>query len=65
VIGATWYLREALAKIAQDMLAGAQPRNQIFPSPASARPTSSGREIVGWVSFTWGGTGVGNLITLT
>ncbi len=49
-IGATWYFaREALAKIADDVLAGEQPRNQIFLSASRRQANKFRREIVGWV----------------
>jgi uncharacterized protein YjcR len=54
-IGATWYFaREALAKIAEDVIAAAggddaQPRNQIFLSASKRQSMKFRREIVGWV----------------
>ncbi|WP_306094933.1 terminase large subunit domain-containing protein [Qipengyuania flava] len=49
-IGATWYFaREALAKIADDVLAGQQPRNQIFLSASRRQANKFRREIVSWV----------------
>lgn len=49
-IGATWYFaREALAKIAEAVLAGIQPRNQIFLSASQRQANKFRREIVGWV----------------
>jgi uncharacterized protein YjcR len=64
-IGATWYFaREALAKIAQDMLAGAQPRNQIFLSASQRQANKFRREIVGWVKRVTGVELKGNPIML-
>ncbi len=49
-IGATWYFaREALAKIAEDVLAGRQPRNQIFLSASKRQAMKFKRELVSWV----------------
>lgn len=49
-IGATWYFaREALAKIAEDVLGGQQPRNQIFLSASKRQALKFKREIVSWV----------------
>ena len=49
-IGATWYFaREAVAKIAEAVLAGEQPRNQIFLSASERQALKFRREIVGWV----------------
>lgn len=49
-IGATWYFaREALAKIAEDVLAGKQPRNQIFLSASKRQALKFKRELVSWV----------------
>jgi uncharacterized protein YjcR len=49
-IGATWYFaREAVAKIAAAVLAGEQPRNQIFLSASKRQAMKFRREIVGWV----------------
>lgn len=49
-IGATWYFaREAVAKIAEAVLAGEQPRNQIFLSASKRQAMKFRREIVGWV----------------
>lgn len=49
-IGATWYFaREALAKIAEAVLAGEQPRNQIFLSASKRQALKFKREIVSWV----------------
>jgi uncharacterized protein YjcR len=49
-IGATWYFaREALAKIAESVLAGEQPRNQIFLSASKRQAMKFKREIVSWV----------------
>lgn len=49
-IGATWYFaREALAKIAEAVLAGQQPRNQIFLSASKRQALKFKREIVSWV----------------
>jgi len=49
-VGATWYFaREAVAKIAEAVLAGEQPRNQIFLSASQRQANKFRREIVGWV----------------
>lgn len=49
-IGATWYFaREAVAKVAEAVLAGEQPRNQIFLSASKRQAMKFRREIVGWV----------------
>lgn len=49
-IGATWYFaREAVAKIAEAVIAGEQPRNQIFLSASERQALKFRREIVGWV----------------
>ena len=49
-IGATWYFaREALAKIAEAVLDGEQPRNQIFLSASERQAKKFCREIVSWV----------------
>lgn len=49
-IGATWYFaREALAKIAEAVLAGQQPRNQIFLSASKRQALKFKRELVSWV----------------
>lgn len=49
-IGATWYFaREALAKIAEAVLAGEQPRNQIFLSASKRQALKFKRELVSWV----------------
>lgn len=49
-IGATWYFaREAVAKIAEAVLAGEQPRNQIFLSASKRQAMKFRREITGWV----------------
>lgn len=49
-IGATWYFaREALAKIAEAVLAGEQPRNQIFLSASKRQAMKFKRELVSWV----------------
>jgi|TARA_R100000049_G_C1954322_1_gene105765 uncharacterized protein YjcR len=49
-IGATWYFaREAVAKIAEAVLAGEQPRNQIFLSASKRQALKFKREIVSWV----------------
>lgn len=54
-VGATWYFaREALAKIAEAVLAGAQPRNQIFLSASERQALKFRREIVGWVRWVTG-----------
>jgi uncharacterized protein YjcR len=64
-IGATWYFaREALAKIAQGVLAGAQPRNQIFLSASQRQANKFRREIVGWVKRVTGVELKGNPIML-
>jgi len=49
-IGATWYFaREGLCKIAEAVLAGEQPRNQIFLSASKRQAMKFKREIVSWV----------------
>lgn len=49
-VGATWYFaREAVAKIGEAVLEGAQPRNQIFLSASQRQANKFRREIVGWV----------------
>ena len=49
-IGATWYFaREALAKIAEAVLDGEQPRNQIFLSASKRQAFKFRREITSWV----------------
>lgn len=58
-VGATWYFaREAMAKVAEAVLAGAglealdedeRPRNQIFLSASERQALKFRREIVGWV----------------
>ena len=49
-IGATWYFaREAIAKIAEAVLDGQQPRNQIFLSASKRQAMKFRREITGWV----------------
>ena len=49
-IGATWYFaREAMAKIAEAVLAGQQPRNQIFLSASKRQALKFKRELVSWV----------------
>jgi uncharacterized protein YjcR len=64
-IGATWYFaREALAKIAQGVLAGEQPRNQIFLSASQRQANKFRREIVGWVKRVTGVELKGNPIML-
>jgi uncharacterized protein YjcR len=64
-IGATWYFaREALAKIAEAVLAGEQPRNQIFLSASQRQANKFRREIVGWVKRVTGVELTGNPIML-
>ena len=49
-VGATWYFaREALAKVAEAVLHGEQPRNQIFLSASERQALKFRREIVNWV----------------
>lgn len=49
-VGATWYFaREALAKVAEAVLNGEQPRNQIFLSASERQALKFRREITGWV----------------
>ncbi|WP_164852765.1 terminase large subunit domain-containing protein [Novosphingobium umbonatum] len=49
-IGATWYFaREALCKIAEAVIDGDQPRNQIFLSASERQAKKFMREITGWV----------------
>ena len=64
-IGATWYFaREALCKIAEAVLAGEQPRNQIFLSASLRQAMKFRREIVGWVKRVTGVDLTGNPIML-
>ena len=64
-IGATWYFaREAMAKIAEGVIAGEQPRNQIFLSASQRQANKFRREIVGWVKRVTGVDLVGNPIML-
>ncbi|WP_260925460.1 terminase large subunit domain-containing protein [Novosphingobium sp. 9] len=64
-IGATWYFaREALAKIAEGVLEGEQPRNQIFLSASQRQANKFRREIVGWVRRVTGVELQGNPIML-
>ncbi|MDT8758226.1 terminase family protein [Sphingomonas psychrotolerans] len=64
-VGATWYFaREALAKIAQDVLDGKQPRNQIFLSASQRQANKFRREIVSWVKRVTGVELKGNPIML-
>ncbi|MCP2016828.1 terminase large subunit domain-containing protein [Qipengyuania citrea] len=64
-IGATWYFaREAVAKIAEDVLAGEQPRNQIFLSASRRQANKFRREIVSWVKRVTGVDLVGDPIML-
>ena len=64
-VGATWYFaREALAKIADDILAGTQPRNQIFLSASQRQANKFRREIVSWVKRVTGVELKGNPIML-
>jgi len=64
-IGATWYFaREAMAKIAEAVIAGEQPRNQIFLSASQRQANKFRREIVGWVKRVCGVDLVGNPIML-
>lgn len=49
-VGATWYFaREAVAKIAEGVINGEQPRNQIFLSASQRQANKFRREIVNWV----------------
>ena len=64
-IGATWYFaREAMAKIAEAVLDGQQPRNQIFLSASKRQAEKFRREIVGWVRRVTGVELKGNPIML-
>lgn len=64
-VGATWYFaREAPAKIAEAVLAGEQPRNQIFLSASQRQANKFRREIVGWVRRVTGVELKGNPIIL-
>lgn len=64
-VGATWYFaREALAKIAEDVLAWRQPRNQIFLSASQRQANKFRREIVSWVKRVTGVELKGNPIML-
>lgn len=63
-IGATWYFaREAVAKIAEMVIAGEQPRNQIFLSASERQALKFRREIVGWVQRVTGVELKGKIIT--
>ncbi|MGW8201894.1 terminase large subunit domain-containing protein [Sphingomonas bisphenolicum] len=73
-VGATWYFaREALAKVAESILAGVgknaldedeRPRNQIFLSASERQALKFRREIVGWVRRVTGVELKGKIITL-
>lgn len=64
-IGATWYFaREAVAKIAEAVIAGEQPRNQIFLSASERQALKFRREIVGWVRRVTGVELKGKIIML-
>lgn len=73
-VGATWYFaREALAKVAEAVLAGVgrdaldedeRPRNQIFLSASERQALKFRREIVGWVRRVTGVELKGKIITL-
>ncbi|MFW2446008.1 MAG: terminase large subunit domain-containing protein [Qipengyuania pacifica] len=64
-IGATWYFaREAVAKIAEAVLSGEQPRNQIFLSASKRQALKFRREIVGWVKRVTGEDWAGDPIML-
>lgn len=64
-IGATWYFaREAVAKIAEAVIDGEQPRNQIFLSASERQALKFRREIVGWVQRVAGVELKGKIITL-
>ncbi|MCH2486566.1 MAG: terminase family protein [Erythrobacter sp.] len=64
-IGATWYFaREAVAKIAEAVLGGDQPRNQIFLSASKRQAMKFRREIVGWVKRVTGADWQGDPIML-
>ncbi|NBC35559.1 terminase [Novosphingobium sp. FSY-8] len=64
-IGATWYFaREAMAKIAEAVLAGEQPRNQIFLSASERQAKKFIREITGWVKRVTGVELKGNPVML-
>ena len=73
-VGATWYFaREAFAKVAEAILAGAgkdsldedeRPRNQIFLSASERQALKFRREIVGWVRRVTGVELKGKIITL-
>lgn len=63
--GATAYFaREGLAKIAEWVLAGAQPRNQIYLSASQRQALKFKREIVNWVRRVTGVELKGAIITL-
>lgn len=64
-VGATWYFaREALAKIAEAVLNGEQPRNQIFLSASERQALKFRREIVNWVRRVTGVELKGKIIEL-
>ncbi len=73
-VGATWYFaREALAKVAEAVLAGVgreelsleeAPRNQIFLSASERQALKFRREIAGWVRRVTGVELKGKIITL-
>ncbi|WP_374406501.1 terminase large subunit domain-containing protein [Pelagerythrobacter sp.] len=64
-VGATWYFaREAVCKIAEDVLNGDQPRNQIFLSASERQALKFRREIVSWVRRVTGVELKGKIIML-
>ena len=63
--GATWYFaREALAKIAEWVLDGEQPRNQIFLSASQRQARKFKREIYNWVRRVTGVELKGDIVML-
>lgn len=64
-VGATWYFaREALAKVAEAVLDGEQPKNQIFLSASQRQARKFKREIVNWVRRVTGVEFKGDIIML-
>lgn len=63
--GATWYFaREGMAKIAEWVLAGEQPRNQIYLSASQRQARKFKREIYNWVRRVTGVELKGDIIML-
>lgn len=64
-VGATWYFaREAMAKIAEAVLEGEQPRNQIFLSASQRQARKFRREITNWVKRVTGVELKGEIVML-